>query len=358
MSSKQPSLHWVVLILSISLLFLSSNLSRITVTPSDAVPASVLPMQSTAPEQAPEAGAAASLSTWVAPNLRALDEMRSHKKEQEVRLHLEEVQRESISETVSVLKVHRFSSNFSPKVALPLQAPSFSIISRNRDILQDPRVAKLMKAANSALNYERDELMASIKSEIAEHGLGTNWRRSRGDQVPVDTRLNVAMPLLIAELDEQGELLPELCHLARLYVEEEYIFGGDPLLAGTGVSTTFTGTLGVAMEKVVANLAREQKSTVSSPTLADYTSRANELEVIFLQSIDEQARQLINFEKQDQELNRGFIELAEFADMAGGGLAGQFLDYTPEWFVPGNFDWLAIAAGVKINDELSEGRKK
>lgn len=283
--------------------------------------------------------------------------LRRLEREREMRAIAEQAEKESIAESVAALKGERFSAHFSPSMGDRVIFFNTSLTIQNSDISKEPRIAKLLRIAKSGSSDLRKQLLTEIVMEFQAYGLGRAWRESIGHSVPVDVRQGLALPLIIAELDESGETIELLVSLARDYLATDYMFAGNPMQYGEGIRTEFSGTLAIAIEKVLKNILSNKHQENQSETLEEYRIAISELAEHVSSNESEEVRDYLKSTNSELfDMQMGIISAAERWDFVSRSDSKPFMEYLPDWFVPGTFDWLVIAMADRINNEI-KGKK-
>ncbi len=223
----------------------------------------------------PVAGGAAEANASTKANPAAVAAIRSHERSLARLAILDEVNRESLAESVDAIKRSYFSPLFTPEINDPAWniRPSSPLTWANA-VTKDPRIDKVLKTAESGTELERLELAALLEDEWRNYGFGTDYR-PKGFHSVVGGSPSMGLPLLFAALDRNGEYLGILIEMAEHYIHEEPMFSGEsPLASGNGPLDNFVPVLAYATEIVLANIDTNKSE---SATHEEYISMRSEL---------------------------------------------------------------------------------
>jgi len=179
-----------------------------------------------------------------------------------VMLHVNAVNRESIEGAVTNLRRLRYNPacahmRFTNPGAVSgtLFPPTEQTIE---EMLEEPRIARLMEIAAHGGAEERASLLTALQADYAEHGLRALDHEGQAARHTIDQRPLAALPLLLAELDDDGGQLATLMDMTReslrMNFGDEISFEGA-LLDNTYHLDPFSGLLAHSVEISLRNLS-------------------------------------------------------------------------------------------------------
>lgn len=276
---------------------------------------------------------------------------------EEKRAIRESIANESIEESVKKLRTERFHNLFSPRFANPITHgtpdTAFETVAEAKT---DPRIARLMNIACCGTDEEKEGLLAAIENNYLAT---SDALRQEDPPWSANTSPLMGIPLILAELDEQGEQLGNLLALTREYIDGEYaeLTGSfeNPILAGAGSGTHYSNVLGSSIETVLINLHKHQLDNgmpIPQP-IQEYMA----MREIF-QGWVEEGWHYEDFMSSIPLFKDRPADTLEYMliDLYEAGLPGvTFDDYSvvlPTWFTPSSAAWLLIGIGARSYEAL------
>lgn len=276
----------------------------------------------------------------------------------EKQAELAQVESESIKECVQALMQAPFSGYFNPKLADPLR---FGIVSGSfastEEVKKDPRVHKLLAIAQTGTVDEKAVLLTAIKEAFEN-------REQFGPLTLCSERRSffegpgMGIPIILAALDESGEMLPLLVDIGVAYTK--FLFGSsyepndNAMVNGKGPITMFSGISALAIEDIL------QKLTGSL-----HMARAPLIEYLDTRiALQERFKECPRYPFVESEMlarvgatritEMGLLELTQYM-FEFGVTSDEWLEIFPPWFQPGNIEWVILAMGNRVNKAVELG---
>jgi len=206
--------------------------------------------------------------TWPLRAMWGAELALAKEKHERVEAHVIDVELESFEQAVANLRRHEYhpdcaSMRFTNPGAVsgPILLPVEETIEAMR---QEPRIARLMDIAAHGSAEDRARLLSALRADYAEHGLNVLDHEGRKVDHLISFRPLAALPLLLAELDENGEQLELLMDMTREYLQLNF---GDKtpfeaaLLSSTQWYDIFSGLLAHSVDRLLSKLPAASADT-------------------------------------------------------------------------------------------------